>query len=98
MRWHIECKHRGTGVEVECGFDEAIHVAQQECQCEWSCMVVWLLPDNLRMAEVNIYGILWTRSTLSGIEQIRLTRRHRSWLVAVVGKGVGVGRCRNDAS
>ncbi len=77
MRWHIECRHRGTSIELECAFDEAIRVAQQECQCDWSCLVVWLLPDNLRMAEVKMHGILWIRSTLSGTDVIRLMRRHR---------------------
>ncbi len=77
MRWRIECKHSGKGFDVECGFDEALRVGQQECKTEWSTSVAWLLPTNIRMAEVRKDGVLWTKSSLSGLEVIGLMRRHR---------------------
>jgi hypothetical protein len=77
MRWHIECKHSGQGFAAECGLDEALDRAKAMCQADWSCWVVWLLPANLRMAEVGKRGVSWTRSTLSGVELTKLMRRHR---------------------
>ncbi len=77
MLWRLECKQSGKGHGVQCGFDEALRRAQAECSSEWSCWVLWLLPSNIRMAEVRQSGVSWSKSSLSGIEVKALMRRHR---------------------
>lgn len=76
MHLRLECKHSGIGHEVECGLDEALRLAERECEADWSCQVIWLLPSNIRMAEVRRSGVSWTTASLSGVEVKALMRRH----------------------
>jgi len=76
MQFRLECKLSGKGHTIQGSFDEALHLAQNECENEWACWVIWLLPSNLRMAEVRESGVSWTKSSLSGAEIRALMRRH----------------------
>ncbi|MDC0937037.1 hypothetical protein OAS39_12185 [Pirellulales bacterium] len=77
MNWRVECKISGKGHEIEGDFDLAVIEASKYCSNEWSKWVVWLLPANIRMAEVTARGAVWTRSRLSGEELRRLMRWHK---------------------
>ena len=77
MKWRIECKHSGAGDDFEGSFDEALAAAQANCQADWQKFVVWLLPANIRMAEVIHTGALWVKQKLTGDEVKSLMRRHR---------------------
>jgi hypothetical protein len=83
MKWRIEDKHSGAGREVAGVFDQAVREAQRECTTDSSRWVVWLLPGNVRVAEVTIRGCLWTKSELSGSEVVSLMRRHGKTIQAL---------------
>jgi hypothetical protein len=77
MKWRIECKHSGTGEDCEGSFDEALAAAQANCQADWQKFVVWLLPANIRMAEVIETVPLWVKQRLTGDDVKTLIRRHK---------------------
>ena len=76
MQWRIECKYSGKGHDFGGTLDEAIEDAAQQCRSDVSRWVVWLLPANLRMAEVNATGCLWLKKGLTGPEVQTLMRRY----------------------
>ena len=65
MRWRIEDKHTGNGHDVEGTFDAAAREAQAQCTTDSARWVVWMLPGNVRIAEVTLRGCLWTKSELT---------------------------------
>ena len=77
MLWRIEDKHSGKGHDVQGDFDAAARQAQAQCSTDTSRWVVWLLPANVRIAEVTLRGCLWTKSELTGQEVTSLMRRHK---------------------
>ena len=83
MQWRIECKHSGVGHDFTGTLDKAIREAQQQCQTDTSRWVVWLLPANLRMAEVTQRGCLWIKQELTGEELTRLMRRHHKTIAGL---------------
>lgn len=68
MHWHLECKLSGQGFSVDGNLEQALDQARDACSSPWSSRVVWLLPPNLRIAEVRRSGVVWVRDSLSGKE------------------------------
>jgi hypothetical protein len=76
MQWRLECKISGSGSDFEGTFEAAIERAIALCAPDFR-HVVWLLPANIRMAEVTHERCYWITCRLSGDEIKSLMRRNK---------------------
>jgi hypothetical protein len=83
MKWRIECKYTGKGEVIDGTLDAAIQNAKKLCRAECSTWVVWLLPANLRMVDVQARGCCWSRRKLGGKEVQSLMRRHHKTIAGL---------------
>jgi len=59
--YHIECKTSGVGFTVELPLQRAVNIARETIRGEAGCNVLWLQPDNIRVAEVR-HDTTWISS------------------------------------
>ena len=76
MKWRLECKLSGSGEDFSGTFEEAIAKAISLTPVDFRG-VIWMLPSNVRMAEVTHERCYWITSKLSGEEIKTLMRRHK---------------------
>lgn len=76
MEWRLECKVSGAGEEFSGTLQEAIAKAIGLTPAGFRG-VIWMLPSNIRMAEVTHERCYWMTSKLTGAEIKSLMRRNR---------------------
>jgi hypothetical protein len=59
MRYYIEDKHSGKGVNFDGDFDAACRNACDMCNTDSSVFCVWEQPSNIKIAECTLRGTRW---------------------------------------
>jgi hypothetical protein len=76
MQWRIEGS-TGNAICIEGTLDDAFNAAQQHRNVGQGVITVWLVPANIRIAQISPRGHIHTRRKLTGEELRRLMRRGR---------------------